>query len=284
MDSGGFYARLAARFLGVPALVSGFNGSKVPNKVLSWMEYGLSHVTDYVISNSYAGQRCLVEDIGVNPEKVRVIQNGFDLDEARKWKPGDLHKDLGIEPTRPIVGLVARLMDVKNPLMFVEAAAIVRRDCPFAHFVAIGDGPLRSEVEARVKSLGLQQSLTLLGERSDAVNLIPRLAVGVLTSRSEGLPNALLEHMFWQRPVVVSNVGDCARIVKHGVTGYVYQPDDLRSLSNYISRLLNNREDASRMGQTARRQLETQYSLEGYCDRLFELYEAALDSHRTRVS
>lgn len=284
MDFGGFYARLAARFLGVPALVSGFSGSMVEKNVLSWMEYALSHITDYVISNSYAGQRCLVEDIGVNPAKVRVIQNGFDFEEARKWEAGNLHRDLRIDPMRPVVGLVARLVDVKNPLMFVDAAAIVRRNCPFAHFVAIGDGPLRSEVEARVKSLGLQQSFTLLGERSDAVNLIPGLAVGVLTSQSEGLPNAILEHMFWQRPVVVSNVGDCARIVKHGVTGYVYEPGDLRSLSNYITRLLHNREDAAAMGRAARRQLETQYSIEGYCDRLFELYEAALDSHRSRTS
>lgn len=276
MDSGGFYARLAARVLRVPAVVSGFNGSSVPNSALSWAEYCLSYVTDYVISNSYAGERCLVEEIGVNPNRVRVIQNGFDFAAASQWQPCDLHRELGLRPEQPLVGLVARLMDVKNPLMFVEAAARVHQDFPSSHFVIIGDGPLRPKVEAQVKSRGLQGSITLLGERSDAVNLIPGLTVGVLTSRSEGLPNALLEYMFWGRPVVVTDVGDCARVVRHGETGYVYQRSDCEALRTHISTLLHNPHTAARFGEAGRRRLEMEYTLERYCDSLLELYEAAL--------
>src|SRR5262249_24162173 len=180
------------------------------------------------ISNSYAGQKYLVERVGVDPRRVRVMPNGFDFETARGWQPRSLHSELGLDPAQPVVGMVARLTKIKNPSLFFEAAAQVRRHLLHTHFVVIGDGPLKSELEALIAARGLERHATLFGERPDAVNLIPSFAAGVLTSQSEGLPNALLEYMFWGCPSVVTDVGDCSRLVAAGEGGVVGAPGDLR--------------------------------------------------------
>lgn len=276
MDSGGFYGRAAAKWLQVPVILSGFNGSHLPNRIFCWIEYVLSHVTDCVISNSYAGKHYLINTVRVNPCHIRVIPNGFDFEAASAWEPHNLHRELGLDPTQPIVGQVARLVDVKNPSMFVEAAAKVHRHVPHAHFVIVGSGPLQPQIEALAAARGIGPHLTLLGERPDAANLIPSFTVGVLTSRTEGLPNTLLEYMFWARPCVVTDVGDCGRVVKHGETGFVVSPTDVGELTNRLVYLLNNSHEAARLGQSAREYLEQEFGLVRYCHTLLALYHEIL--------
>ncbi len=280
MDSGGIYGRVAGRCLRVPVIMSGFNGSRLPNRTFCWIEYALAPMTDYLIANSHAGEQYLTDTVRANPERIRVIPNGFDFEAARCWKPHDLHQELGLDPTQPIVGQVARLMDVKDPFLFVEVAARVHRQVPEAHFVIVGAGPLRSKVERLIAARGIQSHLTLLGERRDAVNLISSFAVGVLTSRAEGLPNALLEYMFWARPSVVTEVGDCGRLLEQSKGGYIVPAGDANTLTQRIVGLLRNPVEAAMLGQSARSYLEKEFSLTRYCDSLLALYDAALEQHR----
>ena len=101
MDFGGFYGRVAAKFSGVPVILSGFNGSRLPNRIFCWIEYALLPITDYVISNSYAGEQYLINTVHVNPDRIRVIPNGFDFEVARGWEPHNLHQELGLNPAQP---------------------------------------------------------------------------------------------------------------------------------------------------------------------------------------
>ena len=151
---------------------------------------------------------------------------------------------------------------------------------PQAHFVIVGAGPSQSKVERLIAAHGMESHLTLVGERPDAVKLIPSFAVGVLTSRAEGLPNALLEYMFWARPSIVTEVGDCGRIVQQSKAGYVVPSGDADRLAERIVHLLRNPVEAATLGRSARTYLEQEFSLSRYCDSLLALYEAALEQHR----
>src|SRR5262249_28199460 len=165
MDLGGIYGRVAGRCLGVPVIMSGFNGSHLPNRVFCWLEYALLPITDYVIANSYAGERYLIHTVRANARKIRVIRNGFDHEAAHRWTSHNLHGELGLNPTQPIVGQVSRLVDVKNPFMFVEAAIRVRRQIPNAHFVIIGGGPVTYSADAPIVGHSSNGHLTLPRER-----------------------------------------------------------------------------------------------------------------------
>jgi glycosyltransferase involved in cell wall biosynthesis len=151
---------------------------------------------------------------------------------------------------------------------------------PEAHFVIIGAGPLQAKVESLIAARGIESHLTLIGERRDAVNLISSFAVGVLTSRAEGLPNALLEYMFWACPSVVTEVGDCGRLVKQSKGGYIVPTRDADTLAARIIGLLRDPVEAATLGQSARSYLEREFSLTRYCDSLLALYATALEQHR----
>jgi len=97
---------------------------------------------------------------------------------------------------------------------------------PGAQFALVGDGPLKEQVVARIRELGLEGRVHVMGERDEAFRLLVAADVVTLTSRWEGAPYAVLEAMAWSRPVVVTAVNGCPEIVVDGLTGYVVPTGD----------------------------------------------------------
>ena len=137
---------------------------------------------------------------------------------------GDLRHSLELDPEPPLVLQVGRLSATKDPVAFVEGAALVAHDRPDAQFALIGDGPLKGQVAASIRELGLERHVHLLGWREHASRFMPAAAVVTLTSRWEGAPYALFEAMACSRPVVATAVNGCPEIVTQGQTGFFVPP------------------------------------------------------------
>src|SRR5207244_3660743 len=110
------------------------------------------------------------------------------------------------------VGMVANLRSVKNPELFVRAAADVSRAHPEATFRIAGEGELRPRLEGLIKELGLEDRFALPGSVADVPAFLAHLDVAVLCSRSEGMSNALLEYMAAGRAIVATAVGGNAEL------------------------------------------------------------------------
>ena len=108
----------------------------------------------------------------------------------------------------------------------------------------------------------LEDVVALLGERPDASALLAGFDVFVLTSRSEGLPNTVMEAMAAGLPCVCTDVGGCRELVQHGVTGYLVSPGDARALSARILELAGDRRTRARFGEAGRRRIENEFSVE----------------------
>jgi glycosyltransferase involved in cell wall biosynthesis len=139
-------------------------------------------------------------------DKVRVIPLGIDLSELPAGI-GRLRADLGVTRDEVLIGTVGRLCEVKNHALLLEATARLVRDGDRVRLVMVGDGHLRSWLEARARALGLGGAVTFLGFRRDALRLYPDLDLVALTSLNEGTPVTLLEAMACGRPVVATAVG-----------------------------------------------------------------------------
>jgi glycosyltransferase involved in cell wall biosynthesis len=125
-----------------------------------------------------------------------------------------VRSELNVNPDTLLIGLVARLHPMKDHETFLRAAALLHAELPEARFLLVGHGTGPDSVLAsRVKALGLQDAVKMLGERADVVRLTAALDIACCTSYSEGFPNSLGEAMACEVPCVTTDVGDCATLV-----------------------------------------------------------------------
>jgi L-malate glycosyltransferase len=139
-------------------------------------------------------------------------------------------------------------------------------------FVVVGEGELRPALERQDQALGLANRFHLPGAQRDVPEFLAGLDVAVLSSRSEGLSNAVLEYMAAGRPVVATAVGGNPRLIEDGVTGLLVPPDDPAALARAVARLLREPELAARLAREGRRRVEAHYSREAMVRRFERFY------------
>ncbi len=146
--------------------------------------------------------------------------------------------------------------------------------------VFIGDGPLRTALQEQAQALGIAQRVHVLGRRDDVPALLSQLDIFVLTSRSEGMSNTILEAMATGLPVVATAVGGTPEMVLDGETGRLVPPDDPEALERALTPLLIDAAPRRRMGQQARRRVESRFSLPAMVQAYETLYEQLLTRRR----
>jgi len=154
--------------------------------------------------------------------KTFVVHNGYEFD---KIAPADterrtaLRAEYGIAPGTFVIGTAIRLTDTKQPLLWVDAAAGIVEQRPDCRFIMFGDGDMRVRVEQRIREKGLATHFTLPGRVTNLYERLPLLDLFVLSSRTEGLPNSLIEAQAAGVPVVAFDVGGVAETMIPGETG-----------------------------------------------------------------
>jgi glycosyltransferase involved in cell wall biosynthesis len=137
-----------------------------------YLERALGGITDTIVSVNEADRQRLVR-WGIPSAKVVTIPNGIVLaDFAGTVDASQLRRSLGLDPARPLVLQVGRLSAQKDPLAFVEGAALIAEDRPDVQFALAGDGPLEDRVAARIRELRLERCVSLLGWHERASELM----------------------------------------------------------------------------------------------------------------
>lgn len=148
---------------------------------------------------------------------------------------------------------------------------------PLPLFV-VGDGPERAPLALLAEQLGLKEHINFTGFVKEVAQYFHLAHFFVLPSRSEGLPNALLEAMACGLPAVATHVGGIPKVVIDGETGLLVPPDDEEALADAIKRLLDSPSLCRKMGKAARRHIEAHYSIESVTDQHIALYQKVAGS------
>jgi glycosyltransferase involved in cell wall biosynthesis len=191
------------------------------------------------------------EALGFEARRTVVIPNGFDTTRLRPQADARarLCASLGIDPTRTVIGMIARHHPMKDHGNLVRAAALLQERDRDVHLVLIGSGldAGNRDLNALIGGLGLGSRTSLLGERSDVPALVAGLDLMALSSAwGEAFPNVLGEAMASGVPCVATDVGDCAWVL--GPHGTIVPPRDSEALARALGRLID-------LGGEARRQL-----------------------------
>jgi len=208
---------------------------------------------DRIAANSVAVKEnvCRCERFPKN--SIEVLYNGLSADRFNSAAAADFRQDLGIGPKDRIIGMVSNLYPVKRPRDLIRALAFIHESDRRVHLVFVGGGPAEIDpLRLFVRDLGLQGKVHFLGRRRDVGSIIKHFDVCVLCSESEGLPNAVIEYMACEKPVVCTNAGGNSELVKDGINGLLVAPGDIGSLSKRILELLSDDALRAALGKKGR--------------------------------
>ena len=213
---------------------------------------------------------------GVAPERIDVVHNAIDpqwgLRDRRPEASAALRAKLGIGPEKRVVLIVGRLSSEKDHRTLLEAAHRLQGSVPPPHLVIVGDGPERPKIEETIRTLGLVGSVTLAGQVPSAEPYYGIADICVLSSLSEGSPNALLEAMAAGVPVVATAVGGVPEMVSHGESALLIQPGNCQAMTGAIASLLADASLARKLADRARQLVLDRHAPEARTRRLVETY------------
>ncbi len=267
------FAVLAGRLGGVRAVVvakRNLDAFETPRQVRV-QRFTHRHAT-FVTAVSEAVAESVVA-LGVPRERITVIPNGVDV---RRFAVGVRDRTaLGVNGDRPVLGSVGCLAPRKDYGTLLDALLLLARRGLEPSVALVGGGPERGRLEARAAALGLGNRVRFLGERPDVERLLPAMDVFVLSSREEGIPNALLEAMAAGRPAVATAVGGTPEVLEDGVTGWLVPPGSPEALADALEAALRDPGEAERRGAAARRVAVERLSVDAMVARHEAFYLAA---------
>lgn len=255
----GILGRWAAKFAGVPFIFHtahgfGFHDFQRPaaRSFYVWLERITSKITTRLVVVSLANAR-KGESHGVFKRGDWILcRDAISVREYLQVEPRRRKlKEWNVPENKLIVGMIACLKPQKAPADFVDVAAQVLKKNDKAHFVLAGDGELRPEVESRIRELGIERHITLLGWQTDMPEVYRNLDIVVLTSLWEGLPCVFSEAMAGRLPIVATNVDGAREAIIHGESGYLHEPHDIEGMADSVLQLIESpglRQEMGRRG------------------------------------
>jgi glycosyltransferase involved in cell wall biosynthesis len=278
-----------ARLAGVPVVLETYHGREVwrhgPLQGRFFVDRFISRYVDHTIAVSEAAARFLREGKGIPSQKITVIPNGRDL---HTFVPGNEHtkralqQRLGIPDSAPVLGVVGRLEAQKGHRFLVEALPQVLTDFPDTRLLLVGEGSLRSTLEAQVSTLGIRNRVIFAGFQPDISAYLDAMDIVVLPSLHEGMPLVAIEAAAMAKPMVATAVDGTAEVVQHGTTGLLVPPAAPAPLAEAILTLLRRPELARQYGQAARHRALQQFDLRRQVAATEYLYCATLAAKKRR--
>lgn len=296
----GALGRMAARLEGVPVVVHTFHGhvfhsyfSPLKTRVFIEIERGLARLSSAIVAISERQRHELAEVYRIAPaEKVALVPNGFDLS---RFDPNPalraaFRQQYGLGENELAIGIVGRLVPVKNHALFLEALAALAPQLqqPVRAFV-IGDGELNDTLRAQASALGLRSraevgpdglALEWTSWLLDIERAYAGLDAVVLTSLNEGTPVSLIEAQAAGLPVISTDVGGVADVVADGTTGRLVRSGDGPALTQALSELVSAPEQRRAWGVAGAQRARARYGVERLARDMAGLYERLLAQRR----
>jgi glycosyltransferase involved in cell wall biosynthesis len=271
-------AALARPLTGTPIVVAGRRNLGDVDGRLGWLHRGVgtmaNRLVDAVVANSGAVATQTLTRERVDPSKLRVIRNGVKLIEPLSAdERASRRRSLGLSDDDLAVGCIANYRPVKRLDLLIDAFASMSGENRHIRMFLVGEGPMRAELQQRIEILGLEGRVRLHGSELDPQSLYGIFDVVVQASRSEGLPNALLEASAAGRAIVATAAGGTGEIVLDGKTGLIVPVDDRDALARSISRVIGDPDLRGRLGAAAREHVATTFGMDRYVAEFASLYE-----------
>ena len=295
----GVIGRLAADACKVPVIVHTFHGhvfhsyfSKFKTNTFIQIERYLARRSTGIIAISETQKHELADIYHIcEPEKISIIPLGLDLDKFQmhqEMKRAAFRKEFDLKEDDICIGIIGRVVPVKNHSLFVAAAKkVLERTDKSIKFLIIGDGDMRPQMETEFAEAGIDYTYYPIDPRpataictswqTEMDYVLSGLDIVALTSHNEGTPVSLIEAQAAAKPVVSTNVGGVKDVVADNQTGYITDPGDAEAFAEALLKLVNNKEMRDFFGTQGRKFVQANYSYQRLVRDMSEFYYKQLD-------
>jgi len=290
----GILGRIAAKLAKVPIIFFTPHGSifhsiyygPIATFLLGRLENFAASFTDKIITCSENEKKDFLDNKVGSCDKYITIYWGIRQDNFLKsYDILAKRRELGMSENVILIGNVARLVPEKGHLFCLESFKIVVDKFPNAKLFIIGDGILKPDIEAKINELNLNNNVIMLGYRRDVAEILASLDISLHTSIWEGTPVAIIEAMLMAKPIIASRVGGIPELIEDGSTGILVSPYDKEALAQAIMRLINDKAQASKMGEAARQSAQDKFNLELMIKNITKIYDSLVESKiRNKIS
>ncbi|MCE7979671.1 MAG: glycosyltransferase family 1 protein [Caldilinea sp. CFX5] len=289
----GLLGQVAARLAGVPFVVNTLHGfyfhagtKPAVRRFYITLEKLAARCSDVILSqNSEDIQTAIAEGI-CTPEKIKFLGNGIDLRRFDRHRLdaqalAQRRAEFNLDPARPVVGFVGRLVAEKGILELLQAAKQVLAVAPTTQFLLVG--PLDHEkadalTPAVAQDYGVAHAFTFTGLRQDMPELYGLMDIFVLPSHREGFPRAPMEASAMGVPCIVTDIRGCREAVEHERNGLLAPLGQVEALAAAILRLLQQPAYAQQLGAAGRRLAEARFDEEFVFSKVKAEYQRLLMS------
>lgn len=221
---------------------------------------------------------------GVDPDRVRVVLNGIDHRAFRRDRSREqaARRQLGLSRHDIVIGSIGRLEPQKRFDLLIQACGAIQARKPNVRLLIAGDGSLREELRALAARVMPGDRCQFLGHRDDVVMLHHAFDLFVQSSRYEGTPNAVLEAMALETPVVATDAGGTIEIAAQGEHALIVPSGDVTALIRAIDQTLASRTPTEARVAAARRRVETALSFETRMTTVENIYRDLVHNYSGR--
>lgn len=246
--------------------------------VYKWLYRLLTSQVDGFIAVSEQVRESTIKQLGIAGDKIFTLCNGVDMAPFEHLRNGKapLCEQLNLPADSRLIAVVGRLTEQKGHRYLIEAAPAILAAHPKTHFLFIGQGELRDELQSQIQHLNLLSHFHFLGVRSDIPALLAAIDMFVQPSLWEGLSVALLEAMAAAKPIVATAVSGTTQAMINSQTGLVVPFADSPALTKAIVQLLADPAQAQVMGRTARQHVALNFSAQKQAEEHLALYRRLL--------
>ena len=236
----------------------------------------LAPATDIAIAVSKSTAEFVINARQMPPERVKVVYLGVPLEEFSRLRSvqelAEARHALGVKADDFIAGTITRLHDSKGNAYLVEAAQAVLKRRPKTRFFLFGEGPLRPELEAQARALGLGDRLVFGGFTRDVAATVSAFDISVFPSLWEGTPLTVFEALAMGKPIVATDADGLVDVLTHDKDALIVPKRNAAALADGIVKLIDNHEYRSRLSVNAR-MTGRHYDIAAFVRKMERLYD-----------
>jgi glycosyltransferase involved in cell wall biosynthesis len=260
------------KLAGLRFIFGGLRGSKIKKNLIKMLlqKYLLNYYSTAIISNSYKAKSAY-SSFGINEQKIQVIHNGFEV--SREYLYREERKNYVNVLS---VGRFVPEKDYKTSLLAIKQVNELISEGIEVSYVIVGYGSEEDKIRNWIDQFGLNNQVKLVVNPSNLDQYFKDADIFLITSTNEGMPNVIMEAMSYSLPVVTTDAGDAAYLVKDGENGFVCSVGDYQLIAKNMLNLISSNVLRNTFGKTGYNYLKSNFSI----DKLGIKYESIMNSYK----
>lgn len=275
----GIVGRLVGKLTGVPVVYTEHNKWERYHKLTYWLNKLSFSSQRKVIAVSGDVAKSIQSHYKGHKPHVQVVANGVD---TNKFSPDiivdrDIRKELGIPINATVIGLACVFRKQKRVPVWLEIAQKIHSQFSGTHFIIVGDGVLKDEIQAKANELNTHGYVHFVGMQTEIRPFLKAMNIFMMSSEFEGLPIALMEAMSMGCMPACTAAGGIGEVISDNENGVIVPVDEPMQLVSRLSEYLNTPEIIKTKGIAARQTIVNGFSMQKMVGEIESIYNNILN-------